>query len=380
MAKAGGIDAGFDPHGVVTMIVPFSGTAEGPPGRRVVFIQQLLDRVRALPGVERASAINHVPIVGDRWGLGFYVEGRPIPKPGDVPSAGYRVALPGYFATMRLPILEGRDLTDADRTGAPGVVVINDYMARHYWRGESALGKRITFDKPGPDANWLTVVGVVKNTVQSDWAAPPSEEVYVPWLQEGHYLTGMGGEVGYMTLVVREACGVTSTCDPASLVKPIRSLVASFDRNVPVADVWTMDQVVSAATSRSRFTLVLLAAFSAVALMLAAVGVYGVMSYAVSRRTHEIGVRLALGAAPGTIVSMIVREGMTVALTGAALGVVGSLLLTRSMTSFLYGVKASDPLTLLGVSCILTAAALLATYIPARGAARTDPLHALRSD
>jgi putative ABC transport system permease protein len=374
------IDPGFDPRGVVTMIVPFAGTAEASPGRRVAFIEQLVERVRALPGVERASAINHVPIVGDRWGLGFYIEGRPIPRPGEVPSAAYRVALPGYFAAMHIPVLEGRDFSEADRSNTPGVVVIDDYMARHYWPGESAVGKRLTLDTPGPKANWLTVIGVVKNAVQSDWAAPAREELYVPWLQEGHYLTGMGGEVGYMTLVVRTACRVSSPCDAASLVGPIRGVVASFDANIPVAQVWTMDQVVAAATSRSRFTLVLLAAFAAVALLLATVGVYGVMSYAVSRRTHEIGVRLALGAAPGTIVSMIVREGMVVALTGAALGMGGALLLTRSMTSFLYGVKPSDPVTLVGVASVLAAAALLAAYIPARAAARTDPLAALRAE
>ena len=374
------LDAGFDPRGVVTVVVPFVGTAEAAPGRRVAFVEQLIERVRGLPGVERVSAINHVPIVGDRWGLSFYIEGRPLPKPGDAPSAGYRVALPGYFAAMRIPILAGRDLSEADRTGTPGVAVIDEYMARHHWPGESAIGKRITFDKPGPNANWLTVVGVVKNVVQSDWAAPPSEEVYVPWLQEDHYLTGMGGEVGYMSLVARTACGDGDACNPAALVPSIRNIVASFDRNVPVAEVWTMDQVVSAATSRSRFTLVLLVAFAMVALLLAAVGVYGVMSYAVSRRTHEIGVRLALGAVPGTIITMIVREGMIVALAGAGFGMAGALLLTRSMTSFLYGVTPSDPLTLIGVFCVLTAAALLATYIPARGAARTNPLSALRAD
>ena len=375
-----GVDPGFDPRAVVTMIVPFSGTAEAPPGRRVAFIEQLLQRVRSLPGVQRASAINHIPVVGDVWGLPFYVEGRPVPKPGEVPGAAYRVALPGYFATMGIPILQGRDLSESDRSGAPGVVVIDEFMAERYWPGESAIGKRITMDKPGPDARWLTVVGVVKNTVRSDWAAPPSETVYVPWLQEDHYLTGRGSEVGYMTIVARASCRGATTCDPAALVPAIRSVVTSFDRNVPIAQVWTMDQVVSAATSRPRFTLVLLAAFAGVALLLAAVGVYGVMSYAVSRRTHEIGVRIALGAAPGTIVSMIVREGLTVALTGAVFGVVGALLLTRSMTSFLYGVTPSDPLTLAGVSSVLTAAALLATYIPARSAARTDPLDALRSE
>lgn len=374
------IDPGFDPRGVVTMTVSFTGTAEAAPGRREALMSQLLDRVRALPGVKRASAINHVPVVGDVWGLPFFIEGRTPPKPGDVPSAAYRVVLPGYFGTMGVALLEGRDVTVSDRTGAPGVVIVDEYMARQYWPGESAIGKRVALERPDANTNWMTVIGVAKDAVRSDWSAPPAEEIYVPWLQEGHYLTGMDGSVGYMTLVVRVACGASGACDANPLVPAIRKMIWAIDRNLTVADVWTMDQVADAANSRARFTLMLLVVFAAVALILAAVGVYGVMSYAVSRRTHEIGVRLALGAAPGSIITMIVREGMTVAMTGAAFGIAGALLLTRSMTSFLYGVKPSDPLTLLGVTTVLTASMLLATYIPARSAARTDPLNALRSD
>jgi putative ABC transport system permease protein len=190
----------------------------------------------------------------------------------------------------------------------------------------------------------------------------------------------MGGEVGYMTLVVRAACTAGTVCEASTLVPALRQAVWSLDRNLPVADVWTMDAVVDAAQSRPRFTLLLLASFAGVALVLAAVGVYGVMSYTVSRRTHEIGVRLALGAAPRSIVSMIVREGMVVASIGGVVGVAGALALTRSMSSILYGVRPSDPLTFVTVAVILMIAALLATYIPARQAASTDPLRALRID
>jgi predicted permease len=374
------IDPGFDARGVVTMAVSFTGSAEAAPGRRIAFLEQLLERVRAIPGVSRASAINHVPVVGDIWGRSFFIEGRTAPKPGDVPAATYRVVLPGYFDAMGIPILRGRDVSATDRLEAPPVVVINELMARRHWPGENPIGRRLTLDRPGANTTWLTVIGVVKNVVRSDWAAPPEEEIYIPWLQEKDYLTGMGAHVGYMTLVVRSACAAPSPCDPASLVPGIRNAVWSFDGNLPIAEVWTMDRIVEVANSRPRFTLVLLAAFAGIALVLAAVGVYGVMSYAVSRRTQEIGVRLALGAAPRAIIGMIVREGMTVALTGALLGIGGALLLTRSMTTFLYGVKPSDPLTFLGVSIVLVGAALLATYLPARHAARTDPLLALRGD
>jgi putative ABC transport system permease protein len=375
------IDPGFDPRGVVTMVVSFTGTAEASPGRRVAFIEELLDRVRALQGVSAASAINHVPIVGDNWGMSFFIEGRNVPKPGDAPTATYRVVLPGYFATMGIPVLRGRDVTATDRVGAPPVVVINEFMARQYWPGESPIGKRFTLDRPNANATWMTVVGVVKNTVRSDWAAPAEEEIFVPWLQEGNYLTNVAPHVGYLSLVVRGRCGDrSSACETAPLVPAIRTAVWSFDRNLPISEVRTMREVVQLANARPRFTLVLLAVFAGVALVLAAVGVYGVMSYAVSRRTHEIGVRLALGAAPALVVQMIVREGMTVALAGAAVGLAGALLLTRSMASLLYGVTAKDPLTFGVVSLTLISVALLATYLPARQAARTDPLRALRGD
>jgi putative ABC transport system permease protein len=282
---------------------------------------------------------------------------------------------------MGIGLLNGRDIASTDLVGTPPVIVINEYMARRHWPGESAIGKRLTLDAAGANTTWMTVVGVVKNAVRSDWAAPSEEEMYVPWLQEGNYLNGMGGHVAYMTLVARAACGrTTTTCDAAPLVPAIRNAVWSFDRNIPVAEVRTMDEIVTIANARPRFTLVLLATFAGVALILATVGVYGVMTYAVSRRIHEIGVRLALGAQPFAVVRMVVREGMRVALAGAGVGLVGALILTRSMSSLLYGVGTHDPLTFVGVSLVLVGTALFATYLPARKASRTDPVLALRAE
>jgi predicted permease len=374
------IDPGFDPRGVVTMVVSYTGSSVGSPERRVPFIDELLTRVRAVPGVARASAINHVPIVGDLWGAPFFVEGRSLPKPGDVPSATYRVVLPGYFATMGIPIRSGRDITATDRLDAPLVVVINDYMAKRYWPAESPIGKRIALDRPGATTPWYTVVGVAKNVVRSDWAAPPAEELYVPWLQEKQYLTSNGPHVGYMSLVVRANCAAHGPCNASALAPALRNTIWSLDPNLPVADVRTMDQVARDATARPRFTLMLLAVFAAVALILAGMGVYGVITYAVSSRIHEIGVRLALGAEPFAVVRMVVRDGMSAALIGAGVGVVAALLLTRSMSTFLYGVRPSDPLTFAAVSLLLIGAALIATYLPARRASRTDPLLALRAE
>ena len=374
------IDPGFDPRGVLSAVVSLYGTAEAPPGRRDAFYTSTLERVRQLPGVESASLINHLPIAGDIWGLQFLIEGRPRPRPADVPRSTFRVVYPGYFATMRLPLLRGRDVAETDRADAPRVVVVNDFFARRYWPNEDAVGKRVTFNPAAPAPTWFTVVGVVKNDVQSDWSAPAQEEVFLPYSQEREYLQSDGGHVGYMTLVVRTSCGAVRACNPASLAPAIRDAVGSLDRSVPVTDVQTMEDVITGANARPRFTLVLLATFAAVALVLAAVGIYGVISYAVSRRTHEIGVRVALGASPSAVVRLVVAQGMRVVTVGVVIGLAGALLASRLMTQLVYGVRVTDPMTYVGVAALLGAVALVASYIPARRATRIDPLAAMRTD
>jgi putative ABC transport system permease protein len=373
------IDPGIDPHGVLSAVISLKGTAEAPPGRRETFYATTLERVRQLPGVESASLINHLPIAGDIWGYSFILEGRPRPQPGDLPTAAYRVVYPGYFRAMGLPVLRGRDVSDADHAGEPGVVIVNDFFARRYWPNDDAIGKRIAIN-PGEEPTWLTVVGVVKNAVRSDWSSPPSEEMFIPYRQEQQYLGSDGGHVAYMTLVVRASCATGVRCNPASLAPAIREVVGSQDRAVPLTEVQTMDDVVAGANARPRFTLVLLATFATVALMLAAVGIYGVISYAVSRRTHEIGVRMALGATPATVVRLIIGQGMRVVALGVIGGLAGALLVTRLMTSMVYGVHVTDPLTYGTVALLLGAVALFASYIPARRATKVDPLRAMRAD
>ena len=235
------IDPGFDPHGVLSAKVSLYGTAEAPAGRREAFYTSALERVRQLPGVESASLINHVPIAGDVWGLQFIVDGRPRPQPADVPRATYRVVFPGYFKTMRLPIVRGRDVTESDRLGAPPVVVVNEFLARRYWPNEDAVGKRIDVDPGGESPAWLTVVGVVKNAVQSDWAAPAQEEVYTAYLQNRQYLQADGGFVGYMSLMVRAVCAARRRATRHRSRPRVRDVIASLDRSVPVTDVrpWT---------------------------------------------------------------------------------------------------------------------------------------------
>ena len=374
------IDPGFDSRGVLTAVISLKGTAEQPPGRRTAFYQSALERVRQLPGVESASLINHAPIAGDIWGFPFRVEGQPKPRDEDTPTAAYRVVFPDYFKAMRLPILQGRDVAERDRLGTTPVVLVNDFFARRYWPNENAVGKRITLDPEADDPTWVTVVGVVKNAVRSDWASPPEEEMFLPYLQTRQYLESDGGHVAYMTLVARVSCAGATRCRPASLAPSVRDAVASLDRAVPVTEVQTMEDVVAGATAGPRFTLVLLATFATVALVLAAVGIYGVISYAVSRRTHEIGVRMALGATPRNVVKLVIGQGMRVVVAGVVAGLGGALLVTRLMTTVVYGVRVTDPLTYGGVAVLLTGVALIASYIPARRATRIDPLAAMRAE
>ena len=376
------LNPGYDPANVLTMVVPVTGTSSSPEGKRAAFYDALLGNIRAMPGVQSASAVNHIPIGGDSWGFPFRVEGRAEPRPEDVPVASYKVVMPGYFSTMRIPVLAGRDVNASDNLAAPGVVVVNEYLAQRYWPGENAIGKRISLSKDSTGNRiWLAVVGVVHNTIHGDWTSPAEEEVFLPFAQQRDYLANPSGHFSYMTLAIRTSCATAGTnCDPARLTPAIRAAVRSLDPNVPLAEVQTMSSLVDGATTRERFYLMLLTAFAGVAVALAAVGIYGVMSYAVSRRTHELGLRMALGARPQQLLANVVREGMTVAAVGGGIGMAGALAISRVMASLLYGVRATDPLTFVAVAATLGAVALVACYIPARRATRIDPLKALRAD
>ena len=366
------VDPGFDPHNLLSMVVGVAGTEEEAAGHTGNFYQQVLQRVNAVPGVQFASAINHLPLAGDDWGWPFHIEGRPLVPPGEGPVATYRVVFPGYFRAMHIPILRGRDLAEGDGLQAPGVVVINDYLARRYWPGEVPIGKRITFDDPAKNPSWLTVVGVVKNTVRSNWVSPAEEEVFLPWLQNRGYLETPASPFAYLTLVVR------TTRDPATLAPSIRRAIHSLDSNVPISEVQTMDQVVAAATGQSRFYLILLGAFATLALVLAGVGIYGVMSYSVSRRRHEIGIRMTLGAQGQDVLKLVVFDGMVLALAGVVAGVTGALVLTRLMAGLLYGTEPTDPATFIAVVLVLIGVAVAASYLPARRAIKVDPMTAMR--
>jgi predicted permease len=367
------VDPGFNPHNVLSMVVSVAGSKEADADRRGIFYRELLARVGALPGVQSVGGINHLPLAGDLWGWPFTIEGRPKPRPGESPSGVYRIVTPGYFEAMRLPLIRGREISAADVATGPGVVVINERAAIKYWPGADPIGQHVSFDddKANPPT-WLTVIGIVKDAKQEEWAAPIYPEVYLAAFQNRQFLGEAGAHMAYITLVVR------TTGDPTALVPIVKNTVWSIDSNLPISEVLTMDGIVSDANAQPRFEMLLLSVFAVVALVMAAVGIYGVMSYSVSRRTHEIGIRISLGASRKDVFRLVVRQGMMLALVGTAAGITGALLLSRFLSKVLYGVPATDPLTFACVVLLLAGVALLANYIPARRAMRVDPMIALR--
>ncbi|SPE33353.1 conserved membrane hypothetical protein [Candidatus Sulfopaludibacter sp. SbA6] len=365
-ARLGAVDAGFDPRHVLTMQVVLRGSPHDvTPERRTAFYRLVLDRVAAAPGVESVSGINHLPLAGDLWTFSFLVEGRPVPAPADVPGAVFRVVFPGYFRTMRIPFVRGRDFNLHDDRSAPRVVVINEAMANRWWPRESAIGKRIRLGHEGP---WYTVAGIVKNVEQRDWGASPDSEFYFSQWQDPEDIQH------YLTLVVRTAG------NPLAMASAIERQVWSLDRDLPIGDVLSLEQVVDRAVWQPRFSTTLLGGFASLALVLAAIGIYSVMSFDVSRRTHEIGIRMALGAKPGDVMRSVLLGGAQLAAMGAAIGLMGALALTRYMKTLLYEVSATDPVALLAAATLLGFVALAAVWLPARRATRVDPMIALRCE
>ena len=354
------VDPGFNPHNLLTMTISLAGSELKTGEQRAAFFNQLQERVGSLPGVRSASAINHLPLAGDVWTLGFTIEGRPAPQPGENQGAVYRIVRPDYFKTMGATLVNGRDFSARDNDKAPGVVIINESLARRYWPNESPLGKRITVAKDG----LREIIGIVKDTRQGEWVSAAEPEAYLPHLQAPSPRS--------MSLVVR------SDSDPLSLAGAVQSSVWAIDKNLPVSEIRTMDDVVSDAVGSERFNTVLLGLFSAVALILAVVGIYGVLSDSVTARTHEIGVRLALGAQASDVLGMIVRQGMVLVGIGIGLGLFGAYLLTQLLSSLLYQVSTTDRMTFFAIPIALAIVALGACLVPARRATKVDPLVALR--
>jgi putative ABC transport system permease protein len=367
------LDPGFDPRNVIAINVAVAGSDHAAPDQRAAFFRESVESLRGMPGIASASAVNHVPLAGDLFRLGILIEGRPVPRPDDDSSAVYRVALPGYFRTIGMRLRQGRDFDARDREGAPRVAVINQTMARRYWPGEDAIGKRFRLDSGSGKADWMTVTGVIADPKQASWSAPADSEMYLPYLQDESYLHDPGSFLT-MTLVVRTTAG-------ASTIAPlVREQIARIDANVPITAMLPMEQVIAGAVWQARLSMAVFSAFAALALVLATTGIFAVMSYIVTGRTQEIGIRMALGARQSDVLWMVLLQSMRPVAVGITLGLCGAFALTRLMKTMLFEVSPSDPAILAGVTLLLVLVAAIAGILPAGRAARIDPLIALRDE
>ncbi len=364
MARVLGVDPGLNPKNVLTMemSLPQINIYYGPPVH-ARFCQDLDERVGTLSGVVSVSAIAHLPLGGGSAGRGFWIEGRPDPGAGNNPGANYTVTCPNYIRTMGIPLLEGREFTHQDKVGATDVIVINQAMARKYWPKEDPIGKRIKLDLTISQEPWFTIVGVVGDVRHWGLDDQMYPQFFRPYTQAAWPV---------MTMVVRTASS------PAMFTNPVKKALAEIDPEQPVSRVQTMEEVVSESVGPRRFPMLLLASFALLALALAAVGISGVVGFSVAQRTHEIGIRMALGAQTRDVLRLIVSRSMVWALAGVGVGVAGALGLTRLLAGLLYGVKPTDPVVLGAVSLLLAVVALLASYLPARRATKVDPMVALR--
>lgn len=360
------VDTGFSSQQVLTARLTPSGTNYANDADYAKFYNGVIEKVSAIPGVQDAGLINTLPLFKGPTS-GFRVEGRPVTTPDKWPSVNYRVVSPNYFRAMGIPVLQGRTYTDRDNQNAPLVMMVNQQLAREIFPDENPVGKRITFGGTNTDGQprWFEIVGVVANVRSVELREEPTAELYFSSQQDLWPA---------MSLVVR------SSVEPSSLSASVRQAVNEVDRSVPVADVKTMDHVVSESITQPRFNLFLLGLFSAVAMILSAAGIYGVTAYTVTQRTHELGIRIALGAQVGDVLKMILGQGMAVIGIGLVAGLAAAFGLMRLLRSLLFGVGENDPLTFAAITGVLVLVALIACYIPARRATKVDPLVALRAE
>jgi putative ABC transport system permease protein len=351
-------DPGFAPHNLLTARVGLPENQYPQPDQRRVFFENLLTNLRTLPGVSSAEAVVALPLMGSMMAAGFDIEGRP-PRADVNQGAAINIVSPGYLHAIGVPLISGRALTPQDSADAPKVVILNRACARTFFPDGDPVGKRIQI----ADMGWATIAGVVGDLRQAGLVARPEPEIFVPYLQMPY---------ADMAVVIR------TTEDPLRLVRTLRSRVGSFDKSLPIYDVTTMEQLLAEQMASRKFNMALMGLFAFLAVALAAVGIYGVMTYSVTQRTHEIGIRMALGAEQLDVMRLVLRQGIVLAAVGIGIGVAGALVLTRFLSSLLYGVQATDPVTFLVVAVLLGGVALLATYLPARRATKVDPLVALR--
>ncbi|HWO01895.1 MAG TPA: ABC transporter permease [Blastocatellia bacterium] len=356
---------GFDPTGMLTMRVTLPHSKYKDPHQRAVFYDDLLQRIEALPNVESSGAVAAIPSSGNWLSTEFTIEGRPVQDPSDKIGADFQSVSAGYLRTMRIPLLSGREFGSQDGENTPLVVIISENLARKFWPTEDPIGKRIQLGTPPSTTRLLSIVGVAGDVKQFLFDKGPRLTLYVPFAQSPRSTMG---------LVLR------TSGDPMSVLASVRAQVQSVDADQPIYEIKTMEKLIGDHVAGVRISAALMAVFGILALMLSAVGVYSVMAYAVTQRTREIGIRTALGAQPRDLLRLLVGQGMKPALIGAALGLAGSVALSRAMASLLFGVTASDPLTFVAVAALLICVALLACSIPARRAMKVDPMVALRHE
>ena len=359
------VDLGFRPDNLLTMRLSLPGAKYQTPESRVGFFDALLERTRRIPGVQDAGLIEDIFLSATPTSTTFTIERREMTLEERSVEVPLDAASPDYFKVMGIPLREGRTFTAADNTTAPPVVIINENMARRFWPNESAVGQRFKYGGQNSQAPFMTVVGVVGDMRRTGFDAPVRYETFRPHAQRA---------VGFLTLVVR------TVGDPLRLMPAVRAELKAIDPEQPAHEVASMDQMLGSMVAQRRFSMALLATFASLALVLGVVGVYGVTSYLVTQRTREVGVRLALGAQPGQVVRMVVRQGMAVAGAGLAVGLGGAVAAGRLMTGLLYGVSPHDLWTLAGVTALIALATLAANWVPALRAAHVDPLTALRSE
>ena len=355
------VSPGFRTEHILTARVSLPGSRYPDVQRVAAFQGELLERVRSVPGVQSAGLTAYLPLGGADNGWAFFIEGRPPLPTGTYNMADYRPVSPGYFETIGIPLVRGRGFTSTDSPNAPFVVVINEAMARAHWGKEDPVGQRLRFGGPIP----RTVIGIVGDVHHERLDKETRPELYVPFSQ-------IPSPERRPTIVMRTAI------DPAAVAAGVRNAISGIDRALPLDLVQTMEHLVSVSVGQPRFRTILLAAFSVLAMFIASVGIYGVMNYLVSQQTREFGIRLAIGATEGDVLRLVLRRAAILIAAGLCLGLLGSAGLARLITGLLFGVSAVDPTTLVEVSLLLSAVALLASYIPARRATRVDPLTALR--
>ncbi|HEY5446576.1 MAG TPA: FtsX-like permease family protein, partial [Pyrinomonadaceae bacterium] len=353
---------GFTPDHLMTMTLVLPRAKYKEDAQLTSFYSELIQRADTVPGVQSAAVVNFIPLGGSNASDAFLVEGLPEPPPGQEYEGRYRVCTPDYFQTMGIAVLRGRTFTAADKEGAAPVAIINETMARKYWANGDAVGKRFRFLGALEKRPWIEIVGIVQD-VKHDLNVPVTPDYYLPYAQDAW---------SGMVLVAR------TTVDPASTASALRQQVWAIDKDQPVFDVKTMEELRSISVALYSFSSVMLAIFAGVALILAAVGIYGVMAFAVTQRTQEIGIRMALGAKGTDVLKLVLRHGMSMALLGIGIGLAGAWALTRFLSKLLVGISTTDLLTFSIVTFTLLVAALLACYLPARRATKVDPLVALR--